>query len=136
MFIFIRRHQTVFLSGSILIYPHQPCMNDSDLPFPHQHLVSSLFFTSVSLFFIVVLICIFLNVDDVHFSCSCLSSECSSLVRCQFMCFACCCFFLIFIYLFRALPGLSCGTWDIRSPLQHVVSLVAARKFLVAAYGI
>ena len=135
MFIFIRRHQTLFLSGSILIYSHQPCMNDSDLPFPHQHSVSSLFFISVGLFFIVVLICIFLNVDDVHFSCSCLSSECSSLVRCQFMYFACF-FFLIFIYLFRALPGLSCGTWDIRSPLQHVVSLVAARKFLVAAYGI
>ena len=95
MFIFIRRHQTVFLSGSILIYSHQQCMSDSRLPFPHQHLVSALFFVSVSLFFIVVLIGIFLNVNDVHFSCSYLSSEHSSLVKCQFMCFACC--FLLFM---------------------------------------
>ena len=99
MFIFIRRHQTLFLSGSILIYSHQPCMNDSDLPFPHQHSVSSLFFISVGLFFIVVLICIFLNVDDVHFSCSCLSSECSSLVRCHFMYFACCFFFNFYLFI-------------------------------------
>ena len=32
--------------------------------------------------------------------------------------------------------GLNCGTWDLRSSLQHAGSLAVACKFLPAAYGI
>ena len=41
--------------------------------------------------------------------------------------------FLIFIYL---AVGPSCGTWDLRSSLQHVGSLVIACKHTVDAWRI
>ena len=43
-------------------------------------------------------------------------------------------FFLMFIYL--AVPHLSCGTWDLQSSLQHAASLVEVCKLLVTACGI
>ena len=43
-------------------------------------------------------------------------------------------YFKKFIHL--AVPGLSCGTQDLPSSLQHVGSLVVACKLLVAACGI
>ena len=43
-----------------------------------------------------------------------LSSILGTKGKCFFVLF---CFFLMFIYL--ALPGLSCGTWDLQSSLQH-----------------
>ena len=43
-------------------------------------------------------------------------------------------FFLIFIYL--ALPSLSCGTWDLRSSLQHTGSFSCSTWDLVPGPGL
>ena len=37
---------------------------------------------------------------------------------------------------YSTVAGLSCGMWDLQSPLQHAGSLVVAHKLLVAACGI
>jgi hypothetical protein len=44
-------------------------------------------------------------------------------------------FFKMYV-LISAMPGLSCSTWDLRSSLRHVGSLVAACKLLIVAGGI
>jgi len=40
----------------------------------------------------------------------------------------------LFVF-YSTVSGLSCGMWDLQSPLQHAGSLVAARKLLVVACG-
>ena len=35
-------------------------------------------------------------------------------------------FFCFFLNVYLAVPGLSCGTWDLRSSLEHAGSLVVA----------
>ena len=43
---------------------------------------------------------------------------------------------LLFLFIYLAVPGLICGTWDLQSWLQHVGSLVAVCRLLVEACGI
>ena len=42
-------------------------------------------------------------------------------------------FFFFFFLIYLAAPGLCCGTWDIRSLMQHVGSLAVARELLAVA---
>ena len=44
--------------------------------------------------------------------------------------------FLLFLFIYLAVPGLICGTWDLQSWFQHVGSLVAVCRLLVEACGI
>ena len=44
--------------------------------------------------------------------------------------------FFLTLFILGAVPGLSCGTWDLQSSLWHARYLVVACKLLVAARGI
>ena len=43
--------------------------------------------------------------------------------------------FLTLTFIYLATPGLTCGTWDFQSSLQHVGSLVAAYRLLLQHVG-
>ena len=44
--------------------------------------------------------------------------------------------FLIFIFIYLAVPRLSCGMWNRQSLLQHMRSLVGTCELLLVACGI
>ena len=99
MFKFLKKYRNSFQSGHNILYFYSN-VNDIVFPYPHQHLVSSLFYilvilVSVQSHFNVVLICSFLMANDVERLFMCLFAICvSSSVKCLFHnCLVC--FFLL-----------------------------------------
>ena len=73
LFTFLRNHHTVFQSGCTNSLFHQQCVRVLFSPHPHQHLLSVPFFfitTILTLYFIVVLLCISLMVRNIEQTCS------------------------------------------------------------------
>ena len=68
MFNFLRRHQTVFHSNYTTLYPHQPCTSVPVNLYPCQPLLIFMVFEShpCKMNLIIVLIFIFLMINDVH----------------------------------------------------------------------
>lgn len=70
LFNILRNHQAVFRNGSTILHPHQ---HVGDIQFPYALKNTLFYFKHPDGSMSVVLICIFLNVHDVHFPCACLS---------------------------------------------------------------
>ena len=85
MFYFVRNGQAVFQNGYIILYSHQQWMRVPVVPYPHQHLVLSVFWILAILLgmHLTILICISLMPYEVKHLFICLFSICIfSLERC------------------------------------------------------
>ena len=94
IFDLMRNCQTIFPSGWSILHPQQRCMMVAIFLLPCQHLLLSVFFitavlVSVRRYLTVVLVCIFLMMDDVGHLVWCLLAIClSSSERCLSKSFA------------------------------------------------